>query len=175
MAEIATIARPYAEALLKASTGADAAALAAEVTALAEVAADPQMRQFADDPKAQVQQVVDVLMSIARTPSGGSPGAAAKNLVTLVIDNGRLAALPEIARQFQALVDTRSGVSQATVESAFPLDRSQLADVKATMERRFERKLDVHVVVKPELIGGVRVIVGDEVLDPSIRARLEQM
>ena len=43
------------------------------------------------------------------------------------------------------------------------------------MERRFLRNLDVHVVVRPELIGGVRVIVGDEVLDTSIRARLEQM
>jgi len=175
MAEIATIARPYAEALMKASAGGDAAALAAEVTALAQVAADPTMRQFADDPKARSSQVVDVLMSIAKTPSGAAPGAAAKNLVAIVVDNGRLAALPEIARQFQALLDARSGTSQATVESAFPIDAAQLADVKATMERRFARKLDVHVVVRPELIGGIRVIVGDEVLDTSIRARLEQM
>ena len=175
MAEIATIARPYAEALLKASAGGDAAALAAEITALAQVAADPTMRQFADDPKARAAQVVDVLMSIAKTPSGASPGTAAKNLVATVIDNGRLAALPEIARQFQALIDAQSGTSQATVESAFPMDAAQLAEVKAAMERRFLRNLDLHVVVKPELIGGIRVIVGDEVLDTSIRARLEQM
>jgi F-type H+-transporting ATPase subunit delta len=175
MAEIATIARPYAEALMKASADGDAAALAAEVTALAQVAADPTMRRFADDPKARSAQVVDVLMSIAKTPAGASPGTAAKNLIATVVDNGRLAALPEIARQFQALLDARSGTSQATVESAFPIDASQLAEVKATMERRFLRNLDVHVVVKPELIGGIRVIVGDEVLDTSIRARLEQM
>ena len=175
MAELATIARPYAEALLKASKDSDAAALAAEVTALAQVAADPQMRQFADDPKARAAQVVDVLVSIARTPSGASPGTAAKNLIGTVVDNGRLAALPEIARQFQALLDAQSGISQATVESAFPIDAAQLAEVKAAMERRFLRNLDVNVVVNPELIGGVRVVVGDEVLDTSIRARLEQM
>jgi F-type H+-transporting ATPase subunit delta len=175
MAELATIARPYAEALLKASAGGDAAALAAEVTALAQVAADPQMRRFADDPKARSAQVVEVLMSIAKTPSGASPGTAARNLVATVIDNGRLAALPEIARQFQALLDAKSGTSQATVESAFPIDAAQLAEVKVAMERRFLRNLDLHVVVKPELIGGIRVIVGDEVLDTSIRARLEQM
>ena len=175
MAELATIARPYAEALLKASAGGDAATLAAEVTALAQVAADPQMRRFADDPKARSAQVVEVLMSIAKTPSGASPGTAAKNLVATVIDNGRLAALPEIARQFQALLDAKSGTSQATVESAFPIDAGQLVEVKAAMERRFLRNLDLHVVVKPELIGGIRVIVGDEVLDTSIRARLEQM
>jgi len=114
-------------------------------------------------------------MSIAKTPSGASPGTAAKNLVATVIDNGRLVALPEIARQFQALLDAKSGTSQATVESAFPIDAAQLAEVKAAMERRFLRNLDLHVVVKPELIGGIRVIVGDEVLDTSIRARLEQM
>ncbi|MCE9659660.1 MAG: F0F1 ATP synthase subunit delta [Burkholderiales bacterium] len=175
MAEIATIARPYAEALLKASADGNAAALAAEVGALAQVAADPGMRQFSDDPKAQAAQVLDVLMSVAKTPSGASPGEAAKNLVRTVIENGRLSALPEIARQFQALVDAKSGTSQATVESAFPIDASQLAEVKTAMERRFLRNLDMHVVVKPELIGGVRVIVGDEVLDTSIRARLEQM
>jgi F-type H+-transporting ATPase subunit delta len=92
-----------------------------------------------------------------------------------VIDNGRLSVLPEIAAQFQALVDARSGISQAVIESAFPIDASQLADVKAAMEKRFGRKLEARVVVHPELIGGVRVIVGDEVLDTSIRARLEQM
>jgi F-type H+-transporting ATPase subunit delta len=175
MAEIATIARPYAEALMKASAGGDAAALAAEVSALAQVAADPTMRQFADDPKAESSQVLDVLVAIAKTPAGASPGDAAKNLVRIVIENGRLAALPEIAHQFQALLDAKSGTSQATVESAFPIDASQLADVQAAMQRRFGRKLDMNVVVKPELIGGVRVIVGDEVLDTSIRARLEQM
>src|SRR5829696_284737 len=112
MAEIATIARPYAEALMKASAGGNAAALAAEIGAIARVASDPTMRQFADDPKADGAQVLDVLLSIAKAPSGASPGDAARNLVRTVIDNGRLAALPEIARQFQALVDAESGTSQ---------------------------------------------------------------
>jgi F-type H+-transporting ATPase subunit delta len=174
MAEIATIARPYAEALMKAS-GANAAALAGEIGALAQVAADPGMRHFADSPKVVASQVLDVLTSVARMPSGGAPSDATKNLLRAVIDNGRLSALPEIATQFQALVDAKSGSSQATIESAFPIDASQLADVKAAMEKRFGRKLEAHVVVKPELIGGVRVVVGDEVLDTSIRARLEQM
>lgn len=175
MAELATIARPYAEALMKASEKGAAAALAAEVGALAEVAADAQMRQFADDPRVTSAQVLDLLTSVARMPSGAAPSEAAKNLLHAVIDNGRLSVLPEIAAQFQALVDARSGTSQAVIESAFPIDAGQLADVKAAMEKRFGRKLEAHVVVHPELIGGVRVVVGDEVLDTSIRARLEQM
>ena len=175
MAELATIARPYAEALLKAAGADKAAALAGEIRALGDVAADAQLRQFADSPKILPAQVFDMITGVARTPAGTPLGEPAKNLLRAVIDNGRLAALPEIAGQFQALVDARSGTSQATVESAFPLSAEQVAEVKAVMERRFLRNLDVSVVVKPELIGGVRVVVGDEVLDTSIRARLDQM
>jgi F-type H+-transporting ATPase subunit delta len=175
MAELATIARPYAEALLKASANGAATTLAGEIRALADVAANPEMRQFADSPKIEPQQVFDLITGVARTPGGSPLGDSAKNLLRTVIDNGRLAALPEIAAQFQALVDARTGVSQATIESAFPIDDAQLASVKAAMERRFGRKLETSVVVVPELIGGVRVVVGDEVLDTSVRARLEQM
>ena len=160
---------------MKASAKGSAAALAAEISALAQVAGDPQMKSLADNPKVDSGQVFDVLTSVVKTPTGAPLGDAAKNLIRTVIDNGRFAALPEIAAQFQALVDAQSGTSQATIESAFPLDAVQIADVKSVMERRFLRNLDVHVVVHPELIGGVRVIVGDEVLDTSIRARLEQM
>jgi F-type H+-transporting ATPase subunit delta len=175
MAELATIARPYAEALMKASADGTAQALAGEIRALGEVAANAQMRQFADSPKIEPQQVFELITGVARTPSGAPLSDAAKNLLRTVIDNGRLAALPEIAAQFQALVDARTGVSQATIESAFPIDDAQAAGVKTAMERRFGRKLETSVVVVPELIGGVRVVVGDEVLDTSIRARLEQM
>jgi F-type H+-transporting ATPase subunit delta len=92
-----------------------------------------------------------------------------------VIDNGRLAALPEIAAQYQALVNARSGVSDATIYSAFVIDLPKLSEVVSALERRFKRKLNPYVVVEPELIGGIRVVVGDEVLDTSVKARLEQM
>jgi len=170
MAEIATIARPYAEALFKAA-GAQAAALAAEVTALAAVASEPQLRQFADNPKTTAEQVQDIVLSVLGTPVS----AQGRNFLRTVLDNGRLAALPEIATQFQALVDARSGISQARIESAYPIDAAQLPEVVATLEPRFGRKLEASVVVRPELIGGIRVVVGDEVLDTSVKARLEQM
>ena len=81
----------------------------------------------------------------------------------------------DLAAQFQALVNARSGVSDAIVQSAFPIDGGQLAEVVATLEKRFGRKLNARVEIDPELIGGIRVVVGDEVLDASVKARLEQM
>ena len=171
MAELATIARPYAEALFKAADVASAPALADEVQQLAAVAGDAQLRQFAADPKVSTQQVLDLIGAVLKTPL--SP--AAKNLLQLALENGRLAALPQVAEQFHALVSARSGVSDATVYSAYAIEPAQLGDVKALLEKRFGRKLNATVVVQPDLIGGIRVVVGDEVLDTSVKARLEQM
>jgi F-type H+-transporting ATPase subunit delta len=170
MAEIATIARPYAEALFKAS-GTDRGALVEQVQALADVAANAQLLQFADDPRVEPSQVIELMRSVLKTPLSD----AAKNLLGAVIDNGRLSALPEIAAQYHALVNASSGVSDAAIHSAFPIEPAQLPEVVAVLEKRFKRKLNAHVVIEPELIGGIRVVVGDEVLDTSVRARLEQM
>jgi F-type H+-transporting ATPase subunit delta len=171
MAEIATIARPYAEALFK--TTADSA-VAKQMGALAAVAADDQLRHLAGNPKASTSLVVNVIGDVLLHKHVKlSPPVA--NLLQAVIENGRLDALPAIAAQFHALVNAQSGVSDALVESAFPIDAAQLADVVASLEKRFGRKLNASVEVKPELIGGVRVVVGDEVLDTSVKARLEQM
>jgi F-type H+-transporting ATPase subunit delta len=97
------------------------------------------------------------------------------NLLKVVVDNGRLAAMAEIAQQAQWLLDERSGVSQALVQSAFPMDAGQLADIQPNLERRFGRKLELTAEVDPSLIGGIRVAVGDEVFDTSVRARLDRM
>jgi F-type H+-transporting ATPase subunit delta len=170
MAEIATIARPYAEALFKAAGG-SAGALLAEVSALAAIAGDARLLHFASSPKVSAAEVFDVFTGVAGAPLS----APAQNFLRTVIDNGRLPALPDIAAQFQALVNSQTGVADALIESAFPIDAAQLPGVVATLEKRFGRKLNASVEIQPELIGGIRVRVGDEVLDTSVRARLEQM
>ena len=55
------------------------------------------------------------------------------------------------------------------------IEGAALADVSALLEKRFGRKLNAKVQIVPELIGGIRVVVGDEVLDTSVQSRLEQM
>lgn len=170
MAELATIARPYAEALFKA-TQADLSAAAVWLDELAEVALNSQLQQFAGNPNSSNGQVFDLIAGVikAALPEQG------KNFLRTVIDNGRLAALPEIAAQFRALKNAQGGFSDAVVYSAFPIDAAALSEVAASLEKRFGRKLNLSVELDAELIGGVRVVVGDEVLDTSVKARLEQM
>jgi F-type H+-transporting ATPase subunit delta len=153
------------------SAGAGASGLSAQLQSLADVAAHEQIRQFADNPKADVGQVFDLVAGVA----GGTLDSKVANLLRAVIDNGRLQALPEIAAQFHALVNAAGGVSDALIQSAYPIDAAQLAEVSAALEKRFGRKLNPTVALVPELIGGIRVVVGDEVLDTSVKARLEQM
>ena len=83
--------------------------------------------------------------------------------------------MPAIAEQFHALVNASSGVADAVIYSPYPIEPAQLADVVSSLEKRFGRKLSASVQLEPELIGGIRVVVGDEVLDTSVKARLERM
>ena len=170
MAELATIARPYAEALFKACAS-DLSAAAVWVDALGTIAENAQLQQFADNPKTTVEQVVELVTAASKQ----TLPVHANNFLRTVIDNGRLSVLPEIAAQFRALKNAQSGSSDAVVYSAFPIDAPALSEVAVMLEKRFGRKLNPSVVLEPELIGGIRVVVGDEVLDTSVKARLEQM
>ncbi|HQQ69916.1 MAG TPA: F0F1 ATP synthase subunit delta [Alicycliphilus sp.] len=174
MAELATIARPYAEALYKACTGkagVDLGGATAWVDELAAIAANPQLRQLLDNPKVSAEQLFGLITGVARSTLPDM----AQNFLRTLIDNGRVQALPEIAAQFRTLVNQGNGSSDAVVYSAFPLDANALAELGATLRKRFGRQLNLSVQTDESLIGGVRVVVGDEVLDTSVRARLEQM
>ena len=170
MAELATIARPYAEALYKAC-GADLGGTAVWLDELAVIAANVQLQEFAGNPGVSPAQTFELISGVAQTQLP----EAAKNFLRVVIDNGRISVLPEIASQFRSLKNAQSGSSDATVYSAFALDGVALADLATALDKRFGRKLNLKVELEPALIGGVRVVVGDEVLDTSVKARLEQM
>ena len=170
MAELATIARPYAEALFK-SAKVDLDGTAAWLDQLAAIAGNEQLLQFAASPTATDQQIFDVISGVVKAALAES----GKNFLRIVIENGRVDALPEIAAQFRALKNAQSGSADATVYSAFPMDDKAIAEMSSALEKRFGRKLNITVELDASLIGGIRVVVGDEVLDTSVKARLDQM
>ncbi|HTI18377.1 MAG TPA: F0F1 ATP synthase subunit delta [Trinickia sp.] len=171
MAELATIARPYAEALFGVAEGGDVAAWSALLQELAQVALLPEVLSVATSPKVTHEQVVELLLAATKSPQAPE----AKNFVQMLVENHRLALLPEIAKQFEELKNAREGAADALITSAFPLEGQQLADLVAGLELKFKCKLKPTVKIDPTLIGGVSVTVGDEVLDGSVRARLASM
>jgi len=170
MAELATIARPYSEALYQAA-GEQAESAAQWLDELAVVAADPQLLQWAANPKVTAEQVLDLIVSLLKPPLPD----LVRNFLRTVIDNGRLSALPEMALQLRQRINAQRGRADARVYSAYPIDEAALAELAQVLQQRFRRPLQLTVELQPELIGGVRVAVGDEVLDLSVRARLDQM
>jgi F-type H+-transporting ATPase subunit delta len=173
MAELSTIARPYAEALFAAAR-AESTPLAVWfdwLQGLAQLASNAQVTQVAGDPNLDGGQLFTLLTELLPQPL---PEAGANFLRTL-IDNGRLAALPEIARQFRLLKNESEGVADCRIESAFALTEAQVADLVAALTRKFGLQLKPEIVVDPALIGGVRVAVGDHVLDTTVKTRLAQM
>jgi F-type H+-transporting ATPase subunit delta len=171
MAELATVARPYAEALFRVAQTGDMAAWSALVSELANIGANPDVQDFARNPNVTEAQVADAFASLVQTPLS----AEAKNFIDMLIENGRVSLLPEIGAQFHMLKNAQEGAADASITSAFELSSAQVAELVSTLEKKFGRKLNPTVTVDPSLIGGVRVVVGDEVLDTSVRAKLQQM
>ncbi len=171
MAENLTLARPYAEAAfrlantLKALDGWQEA-----LGRMALVAADARTRDIAGNPKVASEQIVQFFLDIA-----GKVGDEQKNFVRLLVDNERLLVLPEIYQLFAELKDEHEGVKQAYITSAFPLDDKAVKQLITDIEPRFKCKLKPSVSVNPELIGGVTIAVGDEVIDASVRGKLATM
>src|SRR5512140_2320913 len=173
MAELSTIARPYADALFETARG-SAEGLDRWLAAVEELAAlmsHPQVAQVVADPKLGDAQVVELLAGMVKQPLP----ANGTNFLKLLVANQRLAVLPEVAIQFRQLKNQADGVADCLIETAFPLADGEVNELIAALSKRFGSKLRPAVQVNPALIGGVRIAVGDQVLDNSVRARLNQM
>jgi F-type H+-transporting ATPase subunit delta len=172
MAEIVTIARPYAEAAFRLAREQGSLATWSEtLDKLASLAASPDVASLIIHPNVSADQLVELF----RAAVDGQSGAEASNFIRMLADNDRLAALPQIALLFEEMKHGEEGVKEAEIVSAFPLSEEQVATLARQLESRFQAKLEVVVTVDPSLIGGVRVVVGDKVLDASVRSKLDAM
>ena len=169
MAEPSTVARPYAEAAFRLADGAGALGKWAEMlAALAQVSQDARIRAAIADPNLSDAKLAGLFISIL----AGRLEGQAENFVRVLAENDRLALLPEIRVQFDALKNTREGVVEAEVLSAFELSEAQVADLVQRLEKKTGRQVRAKVTLDRELIGGIKVVLGDKVIDGSARAQL---
>lgn len=170
--ERATLARPYAEALAKLAAEANAwGPWSDRLALLAAVAADAQVLALAGNPAVDSARVAELVLAVC----GEQLGAEGSNLVKLLAENKRLALAPEIAAQFQVLKAAQEGELNAHITSAYELTAPQMAGLVATLETKFGRKIKATQSTDAELIGGVVIQVGDEVMDASVRGGLEAL
>jgi F-type H+-transporting ATPase subunit delta len=171
MAESLTIARPYAEAAFKHAR--DSGQLQAWSDALARVAtvvAQDAARALLSEPALSVEQRAGLIADVS-----GGLDPSQRNFLSLLAQNERLALAGEIAQLFDRLRNEHEGLIEAQITSAFPLNAAQVDSIVATLAERFGRKVKALVSVDAELIGGVSIRMGDEVIDASVRGKLSQL
>ena len=171
MAELATVARPYAEALFRVAKAGNLSAWSEVVSEMAQAASHPDMRLLAQNPNVSDQLVADIFAKLLKSPVT----TEVTNFIQVLVKNGRVLLMPEIGAQFAALKNAFEGAADAVITSAFEMSNEQLQPVLVALEKKFGRKLNPSVQIDASLIGGVRVVVGDQVFDTSVRAKLQQM
>jgi F-type H+-transporting ATPase subunit delta len=171
MAELRTIARPYAEAAFAlASEEKSLAHWSESLSAMAQVVAAPEIQPLIGNPSVPNAKLVELIASA--TPSVSK---SERDFLTVLADNERLLALPEISALYESLKNAAESVISAEVTSAFPMTEAQVADLTHLLEQKHGKKVKVSVVVDASLIGGVSIAIGDEVFDASVRGKLSRM
>ncbi len=172
MAELHTIARPYAQAAFAlAQDGRALASWDAALALAAAVVADSKVAMALDSPRLTADDKSALVLSLC----GDRLGTDQRNFLRVLIDADRIALLPQVRTQFQELKDAAEGVAKARIESAFPMTDAQLTELTGALQKRFGRRIEASVVVDPTLIGGARITVGDTVVDGTVQAQLQAM
>jgi F-type H+-transporting ATPase subunit delta len=172
MSELSTLARPYAEAVFRlAQDEKDLAGWSSRLQSLAQIVSDAQVARLIADPAVAAGRVAGLIVEVA----GGDLGERGSNFVKVLAENDRLSLLPEIASQFETLKADAEGTLEATITSAQELSQAQLDELVAGLKARFNRTVNVQVAVDPELIGGAVIAIGDQVIDGSVKGRLQRM
>jgi F-type H+-transporting ATPase subunit delta len=172
MAEAITVARPYADAVYKMAVANNSLSQWSKMLQLAaEIAEDEQVKLLIGNPRVSAKQLGDIFLEIGRSKFN----AEARNLVMLLIENKRVVVLSQISQLFEQLKARHEGVLEARIVSAFAIENRQLKKLVEDLEQKFKRKIEAQVSIDPELIGGIKVEVGDEILDASVRGKLEAM
>ncbi len=180
MAELLTIARPYAEAAFKLATDTSAnaggdvskslASWSDALGRLSSVVSRPELQALLGNPKVSSAQLVTLVGE-----ASGSITEHQRNFLTVLANQERLTTLPGVVTHFTELRNKHEATIEAEITSAFPVSDEQLKSIVATLTSKYGKKITATVKVDNSLIGGVSIRVGDEVTDVSVRGKLAQL
>lgn len=172
MTELATLARPYAEAAFKqAKQSSNADTWSASLHFLAQVAQNDDLNRIIDNPKVGKAKATELLLDIAHEHVHGE----GKNLLKLLVANNKVKVLPEIAVIFEQLKANDEGYVNVDLTSAYALSKAEQNKYVGMLEKLLNRKINAKVSVDHALIGGVIAKAGDKVIDASVRGQLQQL
>ena len=172
MAELFSIARPYAQAVFElARSNGDYTGWSQSLSAMAQVSRDPEMKRLIQNPRVSRQEIAQVIADVC----GSGVGEEGRNLLRLLAQNRRLHVLPAIADQYENLRAEAEQTVQAELESALPVSDSEQQRIADALTARLGRKVELVCRINETLVGGAVIRAGDLVIDGSVRARLEKL
>ena len=172
MAETVTIARPYAEAAFRLAREQSALDRWSQMLHLLEIVVQNEsIARGIGDPNFTNRQLENLVLGVC----GEQLDGAGRNFVQVLVSNDRLGVVPAIRVLFEDLKREQEGILEAQITSAFALDDEQQSRLVRRLEAKYQRKVSAQVSVDPQLIGGVKIVVGDKVLDATVRGKLDAM
>ncbi|MBM4195782.1 MAG: F0F1 ATP synthase subunit delta [Gammaproteobacteria bacterium] len=171
MADLGTIARPYAQAVFElAKAGGDLAGWSAFLKNTALAVMEPAVERFLATPGADTAAVAAVIAELA-----GRDNRLGANLLRVLAENRRLGVLPEILARYEALKAEHENTLDVTLTSALPVGAGEQATLVESLKKRLGRQVRLTVTTDAQLIGGARLQVGDRVIDGSVRTGLDKL
>ncbi|MCK9563531.1 MAG: F0F1 ATP synthase subunit delta [Bacteroidales bacterium] len=172
MAELTTLARPYAKALFETAQAADTlSAWSATLALLTAVVREPAVQSLLDSPERTARQQADTIIDIC----GDALDDKARNLVGLLAANRRLPLIPLIDEQFDALKALREQTVEVELVSAREISPEQQQALGNALSRKLDRQVNINLSVDQSLLGGILIRAGDTIIDGSIRGRLNKL
>ena len=177
MADNNTIARPYAQAVFElANDAGDLGPWSESLAVAGQLLADKGLVEYLGNPEFNNEQRLEFLTGLfekaqARLLAGGNDKGT--NFLKLLLENRRVAVLPEISEHFETLKAKVENSVEAIVTSATKLSSKQIDEIATALKARLGRDVKIETEIDENLIGGAVIRAGDVVIDGSLRARLE--
>ena len=172
MAEISTIARPYAVAIFNLAKEENALSEWSDMLSLMSgVVENKAINSFVLDSKVLDTDRKELILNIC----GDKINSSGKNLIKLLVEYKRLLILTEITLLFEELKAKDEGVMEAEIIMADQPDKKMVENLLISLEKRFNKKIEGKVVIDKSIVGGTKIIVGDTVIDASVRGQLDNL
>jgi len=172
MAEISTIARPYATAVFHfANENKNLSGWSSTLALLSEVIRNDDIKLILEDTKVIDSEKEQLLLDVCK----GKLDENGTNFIGLLVENKRLQLIPEISLFYEELKAEEEGSIEAELIMAEKPSKKTVDDLLKSLEKKFNKKIEGKIVIDKNIIGGTKIIVGDSVIDASVRSQLDNL
>lgn len=172
MAELSTLARPYARAAFEVAVSkGELGNWSAQLAVSAAVSQNEAVAAVLGSPSFTAEQMADTMIEVC----GDAINDDGRNFLKVLASNKRLPLLPEISRMFAQLKANQEKSVDVEVLTAFPLEANTQQNLAEVLSKKLEREVKVDSTVDESLLGGVLIRADDLVIDGSVRGRLNKL